>query len=130
MFKEEKYIEKLFGKANQFNVPKGYFEGFTSKMMNELSADGVSAELKPVVTKSSFWVRYRLAVGSVAAGVFMAVLSFGAYLYNDGRDEIHSNVQQASMVSSQQKTDASFDAIVDYSMMDGDDLYAYMSDAI
>lgn len=133
MFKDEKYIEKQFGKANHFNVPNGYFEGFTSKMMDKLSADEKLATRIPIVSiesNPSFWKRYRRIVGGVAAGLCIAVFSVGAYFHKANGDVDRQQPKQIQVASHQQHGDTSIDAFVDYTMMDTDDMYAYMADAI
>lgn len=131
MLKEEKYIEKQFGKANSFKVPNGYFEGFSSKIMDKLTSEAQTdvKPLSPISARKSFWIRYRLAIGSVAAGICITVLSLGAYIHKADTGHPKQSVQQIQMATSLQHSDNNIDEFVNYTMMDTEDMYAYMADA-
>lgn len=135
MLKEEKFIEKHFGKGNNFKVPNGYFEGFDAKLKDRLSSIGKNdvrmPKVVPFSAKRSFWIRHRRVVGSIAAGMCISVLSLGAYIHKlDIDNSKQPAVQQAQMVSSSlQHSDNSIDEFVNYTMMDTEDMYSYMADA-
>lgn len=128
-YNDERYIKKRFGTANHFKVPEGYFDTFTSRVMDGIHSSGLRPAAIPHAKEVgiSSWKRYRKAVVGIAATACVALLSLGAYLH--GMDGDRPNISTASHAeTAQSSTYSSFDAMMDYTMMDTDDMYAYMSD--
>lgn len=129
--KDEKYLNKTFGKGNHFSVPDGYFEDANARIMQRVGGIGVKGS-QSVATGSAttvtLWSRYRKAIIGVAASVCVGMFSLGTYMHIGN---IAQNKQVASQHSKELHDNAysSFDALVDYSMIDTDDMYAYMADA-
>ncbi len=122
MEKEEKYIEATFGRKAPFKVPEGYFDDFASRMMDQLPAHSQTAvvcELKP-----SMWKRCRKAVAVAAASVVMGVMAVGAYMQHGH----HAAPDEQLASTPVQSTYSTMDALTDYTMLDSDDMYAYMAD--
>lgn len=137
MLKEEKYIEKRFGKINSFKVPDTYFADFAEKMKERLpvgdplrgEADGVTG-IQSRTSHRARTVALRRWIGGVAAGLFVASFSLGTYLHSVNGSKGTAGASRVESVTAQSHSDYNIDAFVDYSMMDTDDMYAYMSDAI
>lgn len=131
--KEEKRLRQTFGKRNPFRVPDGYFEGFT---LASLKADGerlaaMKAASGSMVQRHALtvllWRRYRKAIVGVAASVCVGVFSLGAFLHAGGGQR--GDVATARQTAVEQHSDYSgIDAMMNYSMMDTEDMYAYMAD--
>lgn len=127
--KEEKYIADTFGKKTPFSVPNGYFDDLNSRIMRSVGStrvtSGVIAPATDTAMTVSLWSHYRKVVIGVAASVCVGVFSLGAYLHIS--DTAKSRQSQVDIA--QQSEYSSFDAMVDYSMIDTQDMYAYMTDA-
>lgn len=125
MDQEEKYIEEKFGRRTPFKVPEGYFDSFASQLIQNLPEREPAKKAKVVELRPSAWRRYR-AVGVAAACVCAAMLTVGAYLNGGGQQA------GAGMAAGQAQVRQSYspvDAMVDYTMMDTEDMYALMADA-
>lgn len=127
---DERYIKKHYGNDNPFTVPKGYFDTLTPRVMKSIAESGVKGNVvqSPKIVPMSAWRRYRKAIVSVAAGVCVAVLSLGAYLNNSNSGKSDKAVAANEHVITPTTEYSSLDEAVDYSMMDTDDMYAYMAD--
>lgn len=130
--KDEKLLRQAFGKRNPFRVPDGYFENFT---LASLQADGERLTAKNAASGNTvqrraitvpLWRRYRKAIAGVAASVCVGALSLGAYLHAGGGQRGDVSARQTAV---EQHSDYSgIDAMMNYSMMDTEDMYAYMAD--
>lgn len=128
--KDEKYIRKSFGKEEHFKVPEGYFDSLPSKVMMRIKEEPVRRDVVvPKVVHISAWHRYRKAIVSVAASVCVGMVAAGAYFNgafgSGGKHNVALQQEQASSVSE----NSTFEAMMDYSMMDTEDMYAYMAEA-
>lgn len=129
--KDEKYINDTFGRENHFTVPEGYFDKLGARIMQRVEdvevCSDMQAERSKVAETVSMWTRYSKAIVSAAAGLLVCVFSLGAYLHttntsHNGHVAVSGHVEQVS-------DDSSIDAMVDYAMMDSNDMYALMADA-
>lgn len=130
--KDEKYIKKTFGKSNPFVVPKGYFDEFSSRINNIIKTTEIHSRTRKnpevKVRTVSIWSRPRRFAVGIAASVCMCIFSLGAYLHvNQGSHQDISSAEQVN-VEHQYTDNSNIDAMVDYSMMDTEDMYAYMAD--
>ncbi len=126
MEKDERIIEKRFGRRAPFKVPEGYFDSFASHLVESLperplsAAKAQSAAVMPLRSnRRPMWKRW----ASVAAGVCAVVFGAGVYL--------HQGRATTSIVASSQESTAGYsavDAMADYAMFDTQDMYAYMSE--
>lgn len=106
-----------------FRVPDGYFDSFTSLMMDKLPSQ---EEVKVVPMRRFHSAAWRTIV-SVAACFCVAV--FGLTLYYEMSLKDERSQEHATMASNYHKT-ATYtyeDEVVDYAMMDNTDIYAYLA---
>lgn len=106
-----------------FRVPDGYFDSFTSMMMDKLPSQ---EEAKVVPMR-----RRRMTVSRtiVSAAACFCVAVFGLTLYY-GKSLSEKQPQPSeTIVSSYHKSTADTyeDEVVDYAMMDNMDIYAYLA---
>lgn len=127
MNREEKYISDKFGHRTPFMVPDGYFDDLASRIMQNIPEQSHPAEGARIVEmRVSRWRRLR-PIAIAAASVCVAVFGMGIYLHSGERrasvahTEIMNDVPSAFSYST-------VDAIVDYAMLDTEDMYAYMDD--
>lgn len=132
MLKEEKYIEKRFGKSGGFKIPDGYFDTLGSRVMTKMQEgqrENVACIDDCGVTRQGFFACHRSAIISVAASVCVAMLPLGAYLYHSGSTPAYKVSAQAQAVELQTHATSNIDAFMEYSMMDTNDMYSYIADA-
>jgi hypothetical protein len=123
MDKEEKFIEERFGRKNPFRVPECYFDDFTSQLMKKLPEQTKSAQI--VVMSPRRKSRWRNVV-AVAACVVVGILSWSAYSLVSHSDQTAQQPVSEQVVD--QSGYATMDAMADYTMMDNEDMYAYVSE--
>lgn len=104
-------------RRNPFNVPKGYFESLEERIMSTIP----SGETKSV--RIAFFTRKRklvMAAAIICGLLFCSVLWLGHGLCSENNAEVasHTKMDGSSAV----------DDMVDYMMLDGDDMYLYMAE--
>lgn len=119
MQKEDIKIRNQFGAENHFQVPKGYFDNLAASVMQHIP-DG---QAKIVKMQTPAWRRHIVAISAAAASVAAAVCLVFALESNPARSPSHLAAQHATM----QQDNSNIDAMVNYTMIDNDDMYAYMS---
>ena len=122
MRNEEDYIRNKVGKENPYRVPQGYFENFTSQMMDRLP----DCDARDVLLVSSRKRRIRL-LWYAAATTCVAIFSLTAYFANidDHKDMISDDVMAVSHANVSSITYE--DEVLDYAMLDNTDIYTYLS---
>lgn len=133
MDKEEKFIEEKFGRETPFRVPEGYFDDFTSRLMKQLPEDtsqtGRLAEVKPaqMVVLSPRKHRWHKVI-AVAACLVAGMLSWTVYsLVSRGGHSAETQSVVAHSSDSQTNYSA-MDYMFDYTMIDNEDMYAYVAE--
>lgn len=125
MDKDEEKLIRQFGKIESFKVPDGYFEDFTSQLMNKLPEKSHKKgifKFHPMVWSS----RLR---GGIAAAVIAATLTIGVYTYF-GKFNVVNSYERSSMPQKENldQVKSNFDQMADYTMMDNEDIYASLAD--
>lgn len=124
MLNEEKMLLEKYGRKSTFKVPEGYFDHFadtmSSRMLEGVSASKVSARLP-------LWHYSRSVLFSAAASICFAVFGVSAYLHYKNVE--HSEKSSAMNIKLDGPHNDSFDAAVDYAMMDTEDMYASLADS-
>ena len=125
---EEELLKNMVPKDNPFKVPDGYFEQFTSLMMDKLE-EKPSARLMP--ERQDGMQRRTLLrwLGKVAACV--AVIAGGLSIYLHRTEMMEQAVlPQTAQVSTAGTTftDEYIDDAADYAMLDNADMYVCMLD--
>lgn len=106
-----------------FRVPDGYFDSLTDRVMARLPEQDAA----PLKVTRRRWHAQRRAV-LAAASVIAAVFSIGIVMHS-GKGQ--GNAMQASAqtaAATETTTSKTIDQIATYSMMDNEDMYAYMSE--
>lgn len=125
--KEEEIIRERCGKKNPFIVPEGYFDSFTSNLMNALP------ESKTVDTASKKRVvsiyRKHIAIFAIAASicgiVFMGILPYVSTHHTD----ISSTVATSPSAESYVIDDAYINDALDYAMVSNQEIVQYLSES-
>lgn len=119
MQKEDIKIRNQFGAENHFQVPEGYFDNLAASVMQHIP-DG---QTKIVKMQTPAWRRHIVAISAAAASVAAAVCLVFDLESNPAHSPSHLAAQHATM----QQDNSNIDAMVNYTMLDNDDMYAYMS---
>ena len=111
MMNEERYIKSRMGGKNPFQVPEGYFDRLTAKVMQQL----------PEQPKRSLMARLRPWMYA-AACVVTVLFTATVYFYST------DNQQQAVATAGITTADSYIDDIADYVMADNNDIYACLTE--
>ncbi len=119
---DERNLRQQFGRNPGFKVPEGYFEHLVPEVMNRLPES--DSKVIPMSHTRSRLVRWR--TGALAAAcVCGAVFGLSVILHKQ-----HMSAPQ-SMASASTTQEVSLsktiDQLADYSMIDNEDMYAYVS---
>lgn len=119
MQKEDIKIRNQFGTENHFQVPEGYFDNLAASVMQHIPDD----QAKIIKMQTPAWRRHIVAISAAAASVAAAVCLVFALESNPAHSPGHLAAQHTTM----QQDNSNIDAMVNYTMLDNDDMYAYMS---
>lgn len=134
--KEEDLIRHYDTGSNPFKTPDGYFEGFTSRLMERMEREGLTGTVQTteqqetqakVVKMNPFRRAVRYAAAAVVAGLCIGT---GTYLYSR-----HSPAEQMmagdamELLLSEETLEQAFDYEVDYEMVDNSQIAYYLTEA-
>ena len=122
MTREENILKERFGKENPFNVPDGYFDHLTERIMDNLPEQ----EIRVIDIRSRQTLWQKLPLRKIAAAVaVVALLGGGSFwaLQHEGDSKMvaHAKKHEQKTVSSD---DAAFNEMADYAMIDNEAIYA------
>jgi hypothetical protein len=113
---EEKYIEERVGRRNPYKVPEGYFDAFTSQLMQQFPE-------RPVKARQ---VRMRRPLYLAAACLAALLISGVAWMFfSQPEAQSQAPVQIAAQ---QESVEESIDEAADYMMLDNHEIYALLSE--
>lgn len=126
MEREDQFIAEKFGRRTPFKVPEGYFDDFASRLMESLPPqEAVSPQEAPAI-RVPMWRRAR-PWAAAAAGILVAVFSWQTFMLHGNRDTVQT-AQPAKGDVSSAAAYSDWEAMADYTMLDTDDMYAYLED--
>lgn len=119
-------LKAQYGTRRPFTVPDGYFERLGETVTGRLSASGsVSAPVVRAVRKS---VWQRLSPLVAAASVVGVVMLVGLGVRRPAEQPaVSASLPASPSVAKTAGGTDELDRVADYSMMDEDDVYAYIS---
>lgn len=117
MEREENQILKHFGRKNCFEVPEGYFDTLTENIMSKLPEQAEESR-QSATTKRSMrwhvrWARVAAFIGILTVSSWMALYYFNT---SENNRTATSEIGNAAY--------STIDEMVDYTMMDNEDIYA------
>lgn len=117
---EEKYIEERVGRRNPYKVPEGYFDAFTSQLMQQLPERPVNARQ----------VRMRRPLYLAAACLAALLISGVAWMFFSQPEAQPEAQSQApvQIAAQQESVEESIDEAADYMMLDNHEIYALLSE--
>lgn len=122
-YTDEKPLREMQSSAkgkNPFLVPEGYFDNLPDRVMSHIREDGQHSLLKRR-HKSRFFIR--LTAAAVLTGFFSLA---GLMIYEQGHPL--SNQQESSPLTSLQEIEYT-DELLDYAMLDNNDIEYYLTEA-
>ena len=120
MQKEDIKIRNQFGAENHFQVPEGYFDNLAASVMQHIPDD----QAKIVKMQTPAWRRHIVAISAAAASVAAAVCLVFVLESNPAHSPSHLAAQHTTM----QQDNSNIDAMVNYTMLDNDDIYVLVSE--
>ncbi len=120
MNREEVIIERKFGRKSPFTVPDGYFEDFTSGMMDKLP----EREARVIQMRNCRWNKLRQTI-MIAASVCAVMFSIGAYI---NRPKSIVQEKPSSVKLDKSSTYSVIDEAADYTMLENEQIYAYVTE--
>ena len=130
MIQEENIIRQHDSGRRPFQVPEGYFEGFTERMMTRLQTEGLTTETtsQQHVVKLPLWKR---AMRYAAAAAAVAVMAGGGLFYALRTTSGDASMQLAAQADQMEfyYTDDDLDAVLDYELVDNQHIAYYLTEA-
>lgn len=124
MTNDEKYLKKRVGNRNPYGVPEGYFERLTPELMQRLPE---YPERKLNIVEPKFGSKVRPIIMRMRPLLYTAasllIATFCIAVYFDSKDA--DNTQQLSIQT--ETSDAYYDEVADYAMVDNYDIYACLT---
>lgn len=124
MKKEDEILVRRYGRENPFKVPEGYFEDFTSRLMDNLPERNAKVDVGNGKVKIGVVRKWLYAAACVCAVAICAT----AYLLIDSHDETSVVAEATGVQVGGSSSDDYFDDAADYAMMDNQDMYLCMMD--
>ena len=124
MNEEEKLILEKFGKETPFKVPNGFFDDFTKDLMAKLPEQQENAPKK----RPAAIIR-RMSVIITSAAVFIGVCILAvSYLLQKPEQPVVAKQAKDNHIENINNTYNSIDEAAEYTMLDNEDIYAYVSE--
>ena len=132
--KEEEIIRHYDTGGNPFRTPDGYFEGFTSRLMERMEREGLTTAPAQMVEQPTAKVvkmnpirrALRYAAAAVVAGICVGT---GTYLYMNQSSTEQMMAGDAMELLSEETLEQAFDYEADYEMLDNSQIAYYLTEA-
>lgn len=119
-------LKAQYGARRPFTVPDGYFEQLGETMVRRLSEDGTCSAPVLRAVRKSMWQRLSPLVA--AASVVGVVMLVGLGVRRPAAERaVSASLPASASVAKAAGDGDELDRVADYSMMDEDDVYAYLS---
>ena len=122
--KEEELIRKHDSGRRAFTTPDGYFENFTTQLMERIEREGVQPE--KVVRLNPFKRAMRYAAAAVVAGVCIGA---GTYLYIQKTTTNQQVDETSEIVFSEETMDEALDYAMQCGLVDNNQIAFYLTEA-
>ena len=128
---EEELIRKHDKGRNPFTTPEGYFEGFTSRLMERIEREGLkeqqTSETAQVVRLHPLRRMMRYAAAAVVTGICVGV---GTYFYQrHASADTLALADATEMLFSDETLDDALDYEMDYGLVNNNQIAYYLTEA-
>lgn len=125
--KEDKILKEKFGCERHFSVPDNYFDNFTDTLMKELPERSVIIPDR-YEKKNGRHINVRY-IAAVAACFIALTIVISTVEYKKNGSSMTNEMSQAKTSypsASASHSSSVFDTMAEYTMLDNEDIYAYM----
>lgn len=123
--KEEDIIHKYDSGRNPFQTPAGYFEDFTPRMMARIAAEGKQTATHPTPIQLTVKPVKRLIRYAAAAVIAGVCIGGATYLYQQQQNFSSPSALMADYVLE----DDNLDEVLEYEMLDNNQIAYYLTEA-
>lgn len=132
MTQEENFIREHDSGRNPFVVPEGYFENFTSRMMDRVKSEGLMTSETPAtrrtVVKLQLWQKWSRY--AAVAAIVVASFAGGWFFYQQSaRNDVGEQFMAQGDQGDFYYTEDDLNAALDYELVDNDQIAYYLTEA-
>ena len=117
-------MKTRYGTERPFTVPDAYFDRVEEEVMRSVAADAAQPVVR--VVRKSLWKQFSPLVAAACVVGVIVLVGLGGSSTNPQGD-MAATVSHAPKVSKAEPYTDDLDRLADYTMMDEDDAYAYIS---
>lgn len=126
MMEKDEALKTRYGTDRPFTVPDAYFDRVEEEVMRRVAADVDVAQPVVRVVRKSLWKQLSPLVAAACVVGVIVFVGLGVSSTNPQGD-MTATVSHAPKVSPAESATDDLDRLADYTMMDEDDAYAYIS---
>lgn len=123
---EEKKILKQFGRENHFTVPDGYFDTLTSRIMSNIP-DEETKIISIAPKRKTSWIKWTGLVAACMAGTVIGIFALEQTEKTSNNQPYTSSAQAVSTQTGSDYQENYQEEMLDYAMVDYNDVYNYLS---
>lgn len=124
MMEIDEALKTRYGTERPFTVPDAYFDRVEEEVMRSVAADAAQPVVR--VVRKSLWKQLSPLVAAACVVGMIVLVGLGMSSTNPQGD-MAATVSHAPKVSKAESYTDDLDRLADYTMMDEDDAYAYIS---
>lgn len=124
MMEIDEALKTQYGTERPFTVPDAYFDRVEEVVMRSVAADAAQPVVR--VVRKSLWKQLSPLVAAACVVGVIVLVGLGVNSTNPQGD-MAATVSHAPKVSKAEPYTDDLDRLADYTMMDEDDAYAYIS---
>lgn len=124
MMEIDEALKTRYGTDRPFTVPDAYFDRVEEEVMRSVAADAAPPVVR--VVRKSLWKQLSLLVAAACVVGVIVLVGLGVSSTNP-QGNMAATVSHAPKVSKAESYTDDLDRLADYTMMDEDDAYAYIS---
>lgn len=124
MMEIDEALKTRYGTERPFTVPDAYFDRVEEEVMRSVAADAAQPVVR--VVRKSLWKQLSPLVAAACVVGVIVLVGLGVSSTNPQGD-MAATVSHAPKVSKAEPYTDDLDRLADYTMMDEDDAYAYIS---
>lgn len=126
MMEKDEALKTRYGTERPFAVPDAYFDRVEEEVMRRVAADVDVAQPVVRVVRKSLWKQLSPLVAAACVVGVIVFVGLGVSSTNP-QGNMAATVSHAPKVSPAESATDDLDRLADYTMMDEDDAYAYIS---